>query len=83
MEIPIQVYETSGHAPCCLNYILEDKIFTGDAYIPGAKVVSKLPGGNKLIAAKSKQFMFDFSLGKDLFPGHGEIIKYFKYTVIF
>ena len=49
----ITAYETHGHCPSCLTYVLNDWVFTGDAYIPGAKVVTKLPKGDRLLARKS------------------------------
>ncbi len=33
-EPEMQFYETPGHNPGCLTMVLDDKIFTGDAYIP-------------------------------------------------
>lgn len=75
-NISLKAIATPGHTPDSMSFLIEDKyLFTGDAYIPNAPVVSKLPGGNKAMAAKSKQYLIEFSRGKDLYPGHGEIIR--------
>lgn len=50
---PVKVYETPGHAPSCLLYLIEDKAFTGDAYIPGVKVFTGFPHSNRKQAAES------------------------------
>ena len=34
-EPTMEFFETPGHNPGCLTIVLGDKIFTGDAYIPG------------------------------------------------
>lgn len=65
-----------GHTPDSMAYLLnEQSLFTGDAYIPNTAVVSKLPGGNKIMAAQSRELLIELSQGKDLYPGHGEIIR--------
>ena len=69
--ISLSVYSTPGHCPSCLTYITENCIFTGDAYIPGVAVVSKLPRGNKELSLLSKERIIQLSLGKVIFPGHG------------
>lgn len=50
---PVQLYETPGHAPSCITYIMEDKAFTGDAYIPGVKIFTGFPHANKRQAGES------------------------------
>ena len=61
---------TPGHNPSCLCFIVEDYIFTGDAYIPGTKIVTNLPGGNKEIAQESLSKILKYAQGKTIFPGH-------------
>lgn len=74
-DVDIKVISTPGHSPDSLSYLLLEKyLFTGDAYIPNVPVVSKLPGGNKIIAAESKRQLIELSHGRVLFPGHGDII---------
>ena len=75
-NIFLKAIATPGHTPDSMSFLIEDiYLFTGDAYIPNAPVVSKLPGGNKVMAAKSKQYLIEFSRGKDLYPGHGDVIR--------
>ena len=68
--IMARVYETPGHNPSCLTFEVGDKLFTGDAYIPGEKVITVLPGGNKSIAAASMARIFELGHGKVILPGH-------------
>ena len=65
-----QVLETPGHNPSCLSFLIENRIFTGDAYIPGEKVVTTLPGGDKELAASSQERIMKLSVGREVFPGH-------------
>lgn len=65
-------YETPGHCPSCLTYVVGSWIFTGDSYIPGVNVVTKLPKGNKIQSAESVKRILCLSKGKTLYPGHGE-----------
>lgn len=77
-SISLKAISTPGHTPDSMSFLIEDNLFTGDAYIPGVKVVSKLPGGNKREAAESKQRLINLSIDKVVYPGHGELIKYYK-----
>lgn len=65
-----KVYETPGHHPSCLTYLVDDYLFTGDAYIPGLKVVTNLPKGNKEHARKSLDRIQGLAIGKTICPGH-------------
>ena len=69
------VYATPGHHPSCLTFMVGDYLFTGDAYIPGVKVVSNLPQGNKQQAKDSIEKIRELSIGKTIFPGHKEIVE--------
>lgn len=64
------VHYTPGHNPSCLTYEVGDFLFTGDSYIPGIKVVTNLPGGNKELAAQSLEKILELAKGKVLCPGH-------------
>ena len=64
------VHYTPGHNPACLTYEVGEYLFTGDSYIPGRKVVTNLPGGNKELAAKSLERILELAKGKILCPGH-------------
>lgn len=70
-SVKICVYETPGHCPSCLSYEVLHAFFSGDSYIPGVEVVSKLPSGDKVLAQLSRQRIISLSDGKVLYPGHG------------
>lgn len=65
-----KVYETPGHHPSCIAYLADGLLFTGDAYIPGIKVVTNLPGGDKNLAKESLDKLFNLSVGKIICSGH-------------
>ena len=69
-NIKAKVYETPGHHPSCLTYMVEDNLFTGDAYIPGIKVVTNLPKGDKRQAQESSEKIKELALGKNFYAGH-------------
>ena len=64
------VHYTPGHNPACLTYEVGDYLFTGDSYIPGIKVVTNLPGGDKALAVESLERILKLAEGKVLCPGH-------------
>ena len=74
-NISANVYATPGHHPSCLTFMVGDYLFTGDAYIPGVKVVTNLPQGNKQQAKDSIEKIRELSIGKTIFPGHKEIVE--------
>lgn len=61
---------TPGHNPSCITWQIEDCLFTGDAYIPGIKTVTNLPGGNKQQAIESIVTIKKLAIGRRIFPGH-------------
>ena len=63
-------YETPGHDPGCLTMSLGNYIFTGDAYIPGIKINTKLPYANKEQAQQSLERILELAEGKKILPGH-------------
>ncbi len=75
-EQKIKVAATPGHEPGCLTFYTVDYIFTGDAYIPGVKVVTKLPYGDRVLAKESIKRILSLSEGKCICPGHGEKVIY-------
>ena len=78
--VTAKVVATPGHHPSCLTYIIGDVIFTGDSYIPGVKVVTNLPKGNKKQAQESIEKILQISKDKTIYPGHlVEISKQFFY----
>lgn len=70
MGVPVRVYETPGHDPSCLTYILADKAFTGDAYIPGVKVFTGFPRANRQQAAASVERILQLTAACQILPGH-------------
>ena len=70
-----KVLATPGHCPSCLCYYNGQMIFTGDSYIPDVAVVSKLPRGNKALAAESKEKIISLAKGKKIYPGHGSVVN--------
>ena len=72
--VSAKVYYTPGHNPSCLTYEVENYVFTGDAYIPGLKVITTFRGGDKKLAAKSVERILEVSEGKIICPGH-EVIE--------
>ena len=68
--VQAKVYHTPGHSPSCLTYEVGDYLFTGDAYIPGIKVVTTLKGGDKAKAAESVERILRLAEGKTVCAGH-------------
>ena len=71
--ISLDVFETPGHNRSCLTFKVGNSIFSGDAYIPGIKVVTTLPNANKMDAEASKERIAAMAQGLDLYPGHGDV----------
>ena len=53
--------------------MVEDCLFTGDAYISGVKVVTKLPNEDRKQAKQSIDKILQMAQGKMICPGHGEM----------
>lgn len=68
--IKAKVMATPGHHPSCLTYIIGDAIFTGDSYIPGTKVVTNLPKGDKRLAQESLDKIIQLAKECKIYPGH-------------
>lgn len=66
----MEFYETPGHNPGCLTMVLDDKIFTGDAYIPGVGANTQLPHANKELAQQSMERILKLAEGKTIYSGH-------------
>ena len=69
-ELRAKAYITPGHNPGCITWAIGDAVFTGDAYIPGIKTVTNLPGADKALAAQSELSILKLAEGKQIFPGH-------------
>ena len=48
----------------------DDALFTGDAYIPGVRVVTNLPYGDKHLSASSVEKILALADGHTICPGH-------------
>lgn len=66
----LEVYETPGHNPSCLCFANGEVIFTGDAYIPGCKVVTNLPHCDKTLAEALVVRIMALAEGKMVYAGH-------------
>ena len=69
-EYPLSVTPVPGHDPSCLIFIIDGKLFTGDAYIPGQKVVTGFPQCDKVLAQRSYEFIEGIRHSYELYPGH-------------
>ena len=63
-------YETPGHNPGCLTMVLGNKVFSGDSYIPGIGVTTKLPHADKKQATVSLERIIRLAKGKTVYSGH-------------
>ena len=70
LGMPVQVYETPGHAPSCLTYIIGQMAFTGDSYIPGVKVFTGFLHANKKQAEFSLKRILQLTSNHQIMPGH-------------
>ena len=66
---------TPGHNPSCLCFMVGDYLFTGDSYIPGIKVVTHLPSGNKKQTQESVEKILKLAEGRKLCPGHNAVVN--------
>lgn len=71
-DMMVEVLSTSGHSEDCLSFIIEDNIFTGDSYIPFAKVFTKWPTSKKALALENEAKLKEIADTRNLkvFPGH-------------
>ncbi len=73
----LKAVATPGHTSDSMSFLIEDKyLFTGDAFIPRVKVVTKLPNGNRSQAQHSREVLQALSEQRVVCPGHGEIFYY-------
>lgn len=70
----LEVLETPGHNWGCLTFKIKNYLFTGDSFIPGVEVVTKLKGGDREANKKSIQkIMNNISENTIICPGHGKM----------
>lgn len=67
--INLTTIATPGHNPSCLCFEVVNYLFTGDSYIPGVKVVTNLPGGNKKQAQESLEKILRLAQTKKIAQG--------------
>ena len=67
----MQVLFTPGHDVTCFSYIIGNKLFTGDTYIPGIKTVVSFPRSNRKDAIISLERLKALeNKGYEICPGH-------------
>lgn len=68
----VEVISSPGHSEDCLSFIIEDCIFTGDSYIPFAKVFTKWPTSNRTLALENEAKLKKLITARKLnvYPGH-------------
>lgn len=72
----LETLETPGHNWGCLTFKIENYLFTGDSYIPGFDVVTKLKGGDREANKKSLQKIMNNITEKTIIcPGHGAMTQ--------
>lgn len=70
-DLRIEVLFTPGHEPSCITYKIGNSLYTGDAYIPGIKVVTTFPRSNKQQAVTSLECIKKLERdGLRILPGH-------------
>lgn len=71
-DMIVEMIICNGHSNDCQSYIIDDNLFTGDAYIPFAKVFTKWPTSNKILAVESEQKLLHIAKKRKLTicPGH-------------
>lgn len=74
-KIFVEVFETPGHDKSCLTYKVESHVFSGDAYIPGFKVIASFPNSDKEDVQRSKERIMELIKSCSLYPGHGNIYE--------
>lgn len=75
----VQVIACPGHDPSCLSYCVGNALFTGDAYIPGVKVFTKFPRGNKHKAMESYEMLKQMETdGYEVYCGHHDFENFVR-----
>lgn len=71
-DITVEVLAVPGHTPGCIAYKMDKYLFTGDAYIPGFKVITCFSLSNKEKADLSTKKIEELLLSSNycVFAGH-------------
>jgi len=70
----VSVMETPGHDRGCLSYTIGNRLFSGDSFIPGTRVIATFPNSDKKEAVMWYAKLEQMSAMMDTFPGHGCVI---------
>ena len=74
--IEVHWFASPGHHTGCISYRIGSYFFSGDSFIPGYPIVTKLKGGNKEDAFNSLSLIKEeFQKCEFLAPGHGPIYQ--------
>lgn len=73
--IRAQAVFTPGHSPCCVTWMIDDALFTGDSFIPGVKTVTNIPHSNKDLAAESEALISELAEHRTIYSGHAPEIQ--------
>ncbi len=73
-KYPVEVIATPGHDRSCLSYRIGNRLFSGDSFIPGTKVLASFPNSDRQQAAMWYAKLEQMSASMDTFPGHGCVI---------
>ena len=73
--IRAQAVFTPGHSPCCVTWMIDDALFTGDSFIPGVKTVTNIPHSNKDLAAESEALIRELAEHRNIYSGHAPEIQ--------
>lgn len=74
--IKANIFFVPGHNPSCIAYRIDDYLFSGDAFIPGVKVVTNIPKADKSLAIANYNYLESISNNCTICAGHGVIVKY-------
>lgn len=75
--LKVSVLFTPGHDPSCISYLVDNNLFTGDAYIPSIKTVTTFPRSNKVQALESLTRLqeLESEYGYTVCAGHPDCIN--------
>ena len=59
---------TLGYTTGCITWMTDEHLYTGDAYIPGIKVVTKSPYGDRRIASRSVALIRSLASNRAICP---------------
>ena len=79
MDFTIRLRETPGHSPGSQVFEIGGHwYFTGDSWIPGQEIITRLPGGSKnSYEAVTCPYLERIAPGSIVYPGHGEESLYY------